>query len=123
MITADHAIELAHRRQRRALREAAGFAAVLGEPVGFLRRPVAGGTVFEAVALESARTCAIVDERGTLRLAPPAPVREPWEYSGPLDPDAAANDPLRPVVAPRFGSRAAVERALVAAARPGPRDG
>jgi hypothetical protein len=123
MITADHAIEVAHRRQRRALREAAGFAAVLGEPVGFLRRTVAGGTVFEAVALESARTCAVVDERGTLRLAPPAPAREPWEYAGPLDPEAAAGDPLRPAVASRFGSRAAAERALVAAARPSPRDG
>lgn len=122
MITAEHAIEVAHRRQRRALREAAGFAAVLGEPVRFVRHAVAGGTVFEAVALDSARTCAIVDESGTLRLAPPTPPREPWEYAGPLDPDAAATDPMRPVVAPRFGSRAAAERALVAAARPSPRD-
>jgi hypothetical protein len=123
MITAQHAIEVAHRRQRRALREAAGFAAVLGEPVGFVRRAVAGGTVFEAVALDSARTCAVVDERGTLRLAPPARPREPWAYSGPLDRDALAADPAPPVVAPRFGSRAAAERALVAAARPGPREG
>jgi len=123
MITAEHAIEVAHRRQRRALREAAGFAAVLGEPVGFVRRVGAGGIVFEAVALESARTCAIVDERGTLRLAPPTPAREPWEHAGPLDPDAADTDPLRPVVATRFGSHAAAERALVAAARPSPRDG
>jgi hypothetical protein len=114
MLTADHAIELAGRRQRRAVREAAGFASVLGEPVGFLRRAVRGGAVFEAVALDSARICAIVDEHGTLCLAPPAPAREPRER-GEATPAATP--------APRFhaGGRRAAERALQTAARPGPR--
>jgi len=110
MLAADHAIEIAGRRQRRAVREAAGFAAVLGEPVGFLRRAVPGGAVFEAVALDSARTCALIDEHGTLRLAPPAQARETWERG-----DATPT--------PRFraGARHAAERALQTAARPGPR--
>jgi hypothetical protein len=113
MLTADHAIELAGRRQRRAVREAAGFAAVLGEPVGFLRRAVPGGAVFEAVALDSARTCAVVDEHGTLRLAPPALTRDPWEHGDAM-----------PAPTPRFraGPRRDAERALQMAARPGPRD-
>jgi hypothetical protein len=108
MLAAVNAIELADRRQRRALREAAGFAAVLGEPVAFLRRSVPGGVVFEAVALESARTCAIVDEHGALRLAPAAPPAEPRDR-----PVAAA-----PV--PRFSAmtRRAAERALTATTRP-----
>jgi len=112
MLTADHAIGIAGRRQRRAVREAAGFAAVLGEPVGFLRRAVAGGAIFEAVALDSARTCAVIDEHGTLRLAPPA--RETSERS-----DASP----APTPTPRFraGARHAAERALRTAARPGPR--
>jgi len=110
MLTADHATQLAGRRQRRAVREAAGFAAALGEPVGFLRRAVPGGAVFEAVALDSARTCAIVDEHGTLRLVPPARVREAPDHG-----DATPT--------PRFraGTRLAAERALQIAARPGPR--
>jgi len=114
MLTADHAIGIAGRRQRRAVREAAGFAAVLGEPVGFLRRAVAGGAVFEAVALDSARTCAVIDEHGTLRLAPPAQARETSERG-----DASA----APTPTPRFraGARHAAERALRTAARPGPR--
>jgi hypothetical protein len=112
MLDADHAIALAGRRQRRAVREAAGFAATLGETVGFLRRTVPGGTIFEAVALESARTCAIVDEHGMLRLAPPATSREP---SGPAD---GVGRPYAPAT-PRFSAsaRRAAERAL-AAARP-----
>ena len=108
MLSADHAIELADRRQRRALREAAGFAALLGEPVGFLRRTVPGGTVFDAVALDSARTCAIVDEHGTLRLAPAGLEHEPWDRAR-----TAASTP-------RFNAsaRRAAELALTAAARP-----
>ena len=114
MLTTDHATQLAGRRQRRAVREAAGFAAALGEPVGFLRRAVPGGAVFEAVALDSARTCAIVDEHGTLRLVPPARVREA--------PDHGDATPA-PTSTPRFraGTRRAAERALQIAARPGPR--
>jgi len=112
MLTADHAIGIAGRRQRRAVREAAGFAAVLGEPVGFLRRAVAGGAVFEAVALDSARTCAVIDEHGTLRLAPPA--RETSERG-----DASAAP--TPTPRSRAGARHAAERALRTAARPGPR--
>ena len=122
MLSADHAIALAGRRQRRALREAAGFAAVLGEPVGFLRRVVPGGTVFEAIALDSARTCAIVDERGALRLAPAAVVREPRAPAGALDPHDMPE--AAPVSGSRFGvaARRAAERTLVTAARPGARD-
>jgi hypothetical protein len=119
MLTADHAIELAGRGQRRALREAAGFAGLLGEPVGFLRRAVPGGVVFEAVALESARTCAIVDEHGTLRLAPPERSRtRPAERS---EGDAVV---ASAAAAPRFraGVRQAAEHVLRSAARPGPRD-
>jgi len=114
MLTADRAIEIAGRRQRHAVREAAGFAAVLGEPVGFLRRTVPGGAVFEAVALDSARTCAVIDEHGTLRLAPPAPAREVWERG-----DATPAPPPTPRF--RAGARHAAERALQMAARPGPR--
>ena len=108
VLAADDAIELADRRQRRALRDAAGFAALLGEPVGFLRRPVPGGTVYEAVALDSARTCAIVDEHGALRLAPAGPGADLWDRV-----------PAAPAHGPRFsaGARRAAERALTAAAR------
>jgi len=84
---------------------------VLGEPVGFLRRAVRGGAVFEAVALDSARICAIVDEHGTLRLAPAGLEHEPWDRAR-----TAASTP-------RFNAsaRRAAERALQTAARPGPR--
>jgi hypothetical protein len=68
MLTATRALETAARHQRRALVSAAEYATALGEPVGFLRRPVPGGAVFEAVALDSARTCAVVDARGELQL-------------------------------------------------------
>jgi hypothetical protein len=117
MLTADHAIEVAGRGQRRALREAVGFAAVLGEPVGFLRRAVPGGAVFEAVALESARTCAIVDLHGTLRLAPPARPRDNAERG-----DATPAPADAPTPRFRAGARRAAEQALRSAARPGPRD-
>ena len=102
MLTATRALELAARHQRRALVDAASYAGALGEPVGFLRRAVAGGAVFEAIALDSARTCAIVDARGELRLV------------------EGERRPQRPVVPPRFSatvSRAA-HAALVACARP-----
>ncbi|MEA2384699.1 MAG: hypothetical protein QOH72_4670 [Solirubrobacteraceae bacterium] len=66
MLTATKALELAGRHQLRAVRDAAGYAASLGEPVGFLQRRVAGGMIFEAVALDSARTCAVIDEHGGL---------------------------------------------------------
>jgi hypothetical protein len=106
MLTATRALEVAARHQRRALIEAAEYATALGEPVGFLRRHGPGGAEFEAVALESARTCAVVDARGELRrVAVERPRPEPHR---------------RPVPAPRFSasvSRAA-ERALVACARP-----
>jgi hypothetical protein len=118
MISADDAIALASRRQRRAVRRAADFAASLGEPVGFVRRAVPGGTVFEAIALDSARACAVVDERGTLCLAPPAPAREPWSSAGLDDADGETAEP-RPAMQ-RFGAsaRRAAEDALVSAARP-----
>ena len=105
MLTATRALELAGRHQRGGVREAADYAAALGEPVGFLRRAVARGAVFEAVALDSARTCAVVDEHGALRFV-----------SG----ERPAADFRRPVPARRFGAsaRRAAERALVAAARP-----
>jgi hypothetical protein len=112
MLTPDRAIALADRRQHRAVREAAGFAASLGGPVGFVRRAVPGGTVFEAVALDSARTCAVVDERGALRLAPRAVGRDASGRTGDDAPVAVA--------APRVGAatRRAAERALATAARP-----
>jgi hypothetical protein len=68
MLTATTALEIAARHQRRGLISAAEYATALGEPVGFLRRAVPGGAVFEAVALDSARTCAVVDARGELQL-------------------------------------------------------
>ena len=106
MLTATRALEVAARHQRAALVGAAEYATALGEAVGFLRRTVPGGAVFEAVALDSARTCALVDSRGALRLV--AGERRPSEPHH------------RPVPAARFStsvSRAA-ERALVACARP-----
>jgi hypothetical protein len=106
MLTATRALEVAARHQRRALVAAAEYATALGEPVGFLRRYVPSGTVFEVVAMDSARTCAVVDARGELRhVAGERPRPEPHR---------------RPVPATRFSasvSRAA-ERALVACARP-----
>jgi len=81
MLTATRALEVAARHQRRALVDAAEYATALGEPVGFVRRAVAGGAVFEAVALDSARTCAVVDARGQLSLVEgerrPQPHRAP----------------------------------------------
>jgi hypothetical protein len=104
MLNATRALELAGRHQRGAVREAADYAAALGEPVGFLRRAVPGGAVFEAVALDSARTCAVIDEHGTLRLVA-------GERPGEV---------LRRPATPRFraGAQRAAEAALVAAARP-----
>jgi hypothetical protein len=104
MLTATRALELAGRHQLRAVRDAAEYAAALGEPVGFLHRRVAAGTIFEAVALDSARTCAVVDERGALRFVtgdrPGAAFRRPA--------------PSRF----RAGVRRTAEATLVAAARP-----
>ena len=104
MLSPTRALELAARHQRRAVRAAADHAAALGEPVGFLRRHVAGGAVFEAVALDSARTCAVVDEHGALRFVA-------GDRRG-----AARRHP-----APRRfrgGLRRAAEAALAATARP-----
>jgi hypothetical protein len=111
MLPAAEALDLAGPHQRRALRDAAAFAGALGEPVRFLFRTVPGGTVFEAVALDSARTCAVVDEHGALRY-----VAEPR-------PGGAWDRPAAPAPAPRFpaGARRAAECALVSAARPRPR--
>ena len=108
MLPAPKTLELADRRQRRAVLDAAAFAASLGEPVRFvLRRAPGGGAGFEAVALESARTCAIVDELGALRYIAEGG-GAPWQRAG------------VEVRAPRFhaGTRLAAERALRAAARP-----
>ena len=106
VLTKTDALKLAGRHQHRAVRDAAGFAARLGEPVGFLVRTVPGGTVFEAIALNSARTCAFVDEHGTLR-----------RHAG--APRGSARD-REPSPAPRFpaATRRAAERALTRAARP-----
>jgi hypothetical protein len=108
MLTAPQALELADRRQRRAVLDAAAFAEALGEPVRFLhRRAPGGGAVFEAVALESARTCAIVDEQGALRYVAGPDRRDRWERGG-VSPST-----------PHFhtGTRRAAERALRTAAR------
>src|SRR4051794_41961970 len=102
MLTAARALELAGRHQARALRDAAGHATALGEPVGFLRRPVAGGAVFEAVALDSARTCAVVDEHGALRFVArerPAPGFRPGVPGGRF-PASARPPPARGPGAP-----------------------
>jgi hypothetical protein len=85
MLTATRALDIAARHQRRALIDAAEYAGALGEPVGFVRRTVPGGAVFEAVALDSARTCAVVDARGELRLVEgerrPQPQTAPARFS------------------------------------------
>jgi hypothetical protein len=78
MLTPTQAIDGADPSQRRALRRAAQFATALGEPVGFLRRPVPGGAVFEAVALGSARTCAVVEADGGLRFVAAPRRDDPW---------------------------------------------
>ena len=110
VLTETDALKVAERHQQRAVRDAAEFAVLLGEPVGFLVRAVPGGTVFEAIALDSARTCAFVDEHGTLRRHAGAPRGSAWDRE--------------PSPAPRFpaGTRRAAERALALAARPRPRD-
>jgi hypothetical protein len=106
MLTPDQAIVLADRHQQRAVREAAGLADALGQRVGFVRRAVPGGATFEAVALDAARTCAIVDEHGALRFVAPA--------------RRGGADRPTPAPAGRLDARTreAAERALRAAARP-----
>lgn len=101
VLTADHAIALAPRHQRRALRDAAAFARTVGEPVGFLCRRSPEGAEFEAVALESARTCAIVDADGGLRYV-----------AGGLPRDSRRQTAA---TAERTGPRRTAERALGAA--------
>jgi hypothetical protein len=108
VLTPDHAIALATRHQRRAIRDAAAFAAALDEPVGFLCRRGPDGTVFEAVALASARTCAVIDAEGALRHIAGGAPRDPWTRA---DPSGAA-------VAERTRVRRVAERALAATARP-----
>lgn len=102
MLTATRALEVAPRHQRRALIDATEYASALGEPVGFVRRAFAGGAVFEAVALDSARTCAVVDAHGALRLVEggrrPAPRPLPTRFPASV--------------------RRAAEAALIASARP-----
>jgi hypothetical protein len=105
MLTTAKAIERAARPQRAAILDAAAHAAVLGESVGFLCRAVAGGTRFEAVALDSARTCAVIDEDGKLELV--AGERTGDGFRRP-----------RPTGRFRADVQRAAERALVAAARP-----
>jgi hypothetical protein len=104
MLTASRALALADRHQMRAVRDATEYATALGEPVGFLHRRVAGGTVFEAVALNSARTCAVIDEHGALCFVagerPATALRRP------------------PAQRFRAGALRVAEAALVAAARP-----
>jgi hypothetical protein len=104
MLTTARSLEVAGRHQRAALLDACAYAAALGEPVAFLRRAVAGGAQFEAIALDSARACAVVDEHGALRYV-----------SG----ERAGEAPRRPAP-PRFRTdmQSRAEAALVAAARP-----
>jgi hypothetical protein len=102
MLTATRALEVAARHQRRALVDAAGYATALGEPVGFLRRSVPGGAEFEAVGLDSARTCAVVDARGELRLVDGA--RRPQAGAAPMRFSTAVSG--------------AADAALIACARP-----
>jgi hypothetical protein len=104
MLTTAKAIERAARPQRAAILDAAAHAAVLGESVGFLCHAVAGGTRFEAVALDSARTCAVIDEDGNLQLVA----------------GERTDGFRRPRATGRFRAdvQRAAERALVAAARP-----
>jgi hypothetical protein len=106
VLTPDQAIALAPRHQRRALRDAAAFASGVGEAVGFLCRRVPGGTEFEAVALDSARTCAVIDADGGLRRVAGGAPRDPWR------PIAS-----RARTAERTGVRRAAERALAAGRR------
>jgi len=103
MLTTARALEVAARHQRAALLDACAYAAALGEPVGFLRHAVAGGARFEAIALDSARACAVIDEHGALRYV-----------SG-----DRAGEAFRRPVPPRFrtDTRRRAEAALVAAAR------
>jgi hypothetical protein len=104
MLTVTRALEAAARHQRRALVDAAEYARALGEPVAFLRRAVAGGAVFEAIALDSARTCAVVDARGELSLV--GGERRPQAHRAP-PPERFATSVGR-----------AAEAALLACARP-----
>jgi hypothetical protein len=104
MLTTAEALEVAARHQRQALGDAAAYAGALGEPVRFLRRTVPGGAIFEAVALGSARTCAVVDARGELRLVA----------------GERRSSRVGHAAAPRFSASVvrAAEAALVASARP-----
>lgn len=108
VLTPDHALDLAGRHQRAALREATAFAHGLGQGVAFLCRRGPAGTEFEAVALESARTCAVVGADGRLRYVAGARPRDPWERT--VHSSAATTT--------RTGPRRVAERALAAAARP-----
>jgi hypothetical protein len=104
MLTTARALEVAGRHQRAALLDACAYAASLGERVGFLRRAVAGGAHFEAIALDSARACAVVDVHGDLRY-----------LSG-----ERAGETFRRPAPPRFRAHTQrrAEAALVAVARP-----
>jgi hypothetical protein len=104
MLTIARALDVAGRHQRAALLDASAYAAALGEPVAFVRRAVAGGAQFEAVALDSARACAVVDEHGELR------------YVSGMRAGEAFRRPAPPRV--RTSARRRAEAALVAAARP-----
>jgi hypothetical protein len=108
VLTLDRVLDLADRHQRDALRDVAAYASAIGEPVAFLVRRGPAGLAFEAVALGSARTCAVVDEEGGLRYVAGARVRDPWQRA--TRPGAAAGA--------HTGSRRVAERALEAAARP-----
>jgi len=101
MLTADHAVALAPRHQRRALRDAAAFATTVGGAVGFLCRLSPEGPEFEAVALGSARTCAVVGADGGLRYV-----------AGGLPRDSRRR---MAATVERTGPRRAAERALAAA--------
>ena len=108
MLTHERALELAERHQRDALRDVAAYTSAIGEPVAFLVRRGPAGLAFEAVALGSARTCAIVDEEGGLRYIAGGRVRDPWQRAARQDAAAGAH----------AGPRRVAEHALTATARP-----
>jgi hypothetical protein len=107
VLTPAHALALAGRHQHAALRDAAAFATAMGQSVAFLCRRGPEGVEFEAVALDSARTCAIVDAEGRLRYVAAGP-RDPWERAA----RASA------ATTTRTGPSRIAEQALAAAARP-----
>jgi hypothetical protein len=66
LMTCEQALATARSRQRRGLRDVARLCEALGEPVRFLRHDAPRGVEFEAIGLNSARTCAHVAADGAV---------------------------------------------------------